>query len=301
MKHFKSIGAFHRFRGLPPPDHSLISVIDISRITRLNPEEPASLVFDFYGIALKRTPHLNARYGQQPMDPGEGVMSFTAPKQVIKLFHEVDAPLQLKGYVIYVHPDFFWNTSLSTTIRRYDFFDYAVNEALILSEKEEKKVLGIIQNIESESQANLDRFSKQIIVSHLETLLNYADRFYHRQFLTREKANHEILERLQSMLDDYFANDALIATGPPSVKYISEQLHLSPKYLSSLLRVQTGQSTQQHIQDTLIRRAKEQLSTTSLSVSEIAYALGFEHLQSFSKLFKTKTRQSPLEFRQSFN
>jgi AraC family transcriptional regulator, transcriptional activator of pobA len=161
--------------------------------------------------------------------------------------------------------------------------------------------VSIIQNIEQECRANIDKFSKSIIISHIETFLNYADRFYHRQFITREKANHQVLERLEKLLNDHFNSDEHMSKGLPTVQSIADSLNLSPKYLSSLLKVLTGQNTQQHIHEKLIEKAKEKLSTTDLSVSEIAYELGFEHLQSFSKLFKTKTKLSPLEFRQSFN
>jgi AraC-like DNA-binding protein len=140
-----------------------------------------------------------------------------------------------------------------------------------------------------------------VIISQLELLLTYADRFYHRQFITRKITNHKILDRLEKILDEYFASEAILKNGLPGVQYIAEQLNVSPNYLSGLLKVLTGQSTQQHIHDKLIEKAKEKLSTTDLSVSEIAYELGFEHPQSFSKLFKTKTKLSPLAFRQSFN
>jgi AraC-like DNA-binding protein len=190
---------------------------------------------------------------------------------------------------------------LAKTIKQYDFWDYSVHEALFLSEKEEDTLVGIMKHIKHECQLNIDQFSKNIIVAHLETLLSYADRFYHRQFITREKENHQVLERLETILNDYLNNDALISRGLPTVAYVAQALNLSPKYLSSLLKVLTGQNTQQHIHEKLIEKAKEKLSTTNLSVSEIAYELGFEHLQSFSKLFKTKTNQSPLEFRASFN
>ncbi len=189
---------------------------------------------------------------------------------------------------------------MAKTIKQYDFWDYSLHEALFLSEKEEATLNAIILNIEQEYHSNIDKFSKQIIVSQIESLLSYADRFYHRQFITREKANHQVLERLEALLADYFNSDDLINKGLPKVQDIADQLNLSPNYLSSLLRVSTGQSTQQHIHDKLIEKAKERLATTQLSVSEIAYQLGFEHLQSFSKLFKTKTNLSPLEFRQSF-
>ncbi|NGM65088.1 helix-turn-helix domain-containing protein, partial [Sphingobacterium sp. SGR-19] len=159
----------------------------------------------------------------------------------------------------------------------------------------------IIQNIRQEYHSNIDKFSKQIIISHVETLLSYSERFYSRQFITREKANHQILERLEKLLIDYFNSDDLTMRALPSVQYVSEELNVSASYLSSLLREVTGQNTQQHIHDKLIEKAKEKLSTTNLSISEIAYDLGFEHSQSFSKLFKTKTNVSPLRFRQSFN
>jgi AraC-like DNA-binding protein len=203
--------------------------------------------------------------------------------------------------MLLIHPDFIWNTSLAKSIGNYDFFDYSVNEALFLSGKEEKTLNGIIENIRQEYHSNIDNFSKQIIVTHIENLLSYCERFYHRQFITREKANHQILERLEKLLADYFNNDDMISKGLPTVQYVSGKLNVSVSYLSRLLKVLTGQTTQQHIHDKLIEKAKEKLSTTDLSVSEIAYDLGFEHSQAFSRLFKNKTNQSPLEFRKSFN
>lgn len=200
------------------------------------------------------------------------------------------------------HPSrFFWNSPLATNIKRYEFFDYSVNEALFLSEKEKEILNNIIQNIRQEYHTNIDKFSEGIIISQIETLLNYSERFYQRQFITRKITNHKILDRLETILNDYFKSNDLATKGLPTVQFISNMLNVSPGYLSSLLKVLTGESTQQHIHNKLIERAKEKLSTTELSVSEIAYELGFEHPQSFSKLFKTKTKVSPLEFRQSFN
>jgi AraC-like DNA-binding protein len=211
------------------------------------------------------------------------------------------AKLVQSGWMLMVHPDFLHYTLLAKAIRAYDFWDYTVHEALFLSDREEATLVGILENIQRESQGNIDQFSKSITVSHLETLLNYADRFYHRQFLTRDKTNHEVLARLEQWLNQYFAQDDLINKGLPGVTDVASALNLSPKYLSSLLKVLTGQNTQQHIHQKLIEKAKEQLSVTNLSVSEIAYNLGFEHLQSFSKLFKAKTNLSPLEFKALFN
>lgn len=302
MKHFKTISEFHQFRDLPKPQHPLISIINVANVTHLRSEEPMSMTFDFYSIAVKRVQNAKVKYGQQPFDFNEGVMSFMAPNQVISIaIDNKDEELRQSGWVLYIHPDFLWNTTLAKTVKQYDFWSYSLHEALFLSPKEEAIINSIIQNIEQEYQANIDKFSKQIIISQIETLLNYSERFYNRQFITREKAAHQILERLETLLNNYFNNDVITNKGLPTVQYIAEQLHLSPKYLSSLSRALTGQNTQQHIHEKLIEKAKEKLSTTDLSVSEIAYALGFEHLQSFSKLFKIKTGLSPIVFRQSFN
>ncbi|RYF68895.1 MAG: AraC family transcriptional regulator, partial [Cytophagaceae bacterium] len=257
-----------------------------------------------YCIALKRVANadeIKLKYGQQTYDYDDGIMSFISPNQVLSLSVDKGAEqLKQSGWMLLIHPDFFWNTPIVTTIKHYDFWDYSVNEALFLSEKEEALLVDIIKTIQQEYHSTIDKFSKPIIISHIETLLNYADRFYHRQFITREKANHQILERLDKLLSDYFGNGDLLTAGLPTVRHIADSLNLSPKYLSSLLKVLTGQNTQQHIHEKLIEKAKERLSTSELTVSEIAYELGFEHLQSFSKLFKTKTNQSPLEFRASF-
>ncbi|MBJ6141925.1 AraC family transcriptional regulator [Hymenobacter sp. BT559] len=302
MRHFKTISEFHEFLELPPPLHPLLSVLDVSTVPHRYGQEPLTMHLDFYTIAVKRMRNVHSTYGQHPFDFKEGVLSFMAPNQVFSIATaNQDEAVEKSGWVVYIHPDFIWNTPLAATIKHYDFWDYSLHEALFMSAKEEATILAIIQTIAQEHSANLDRFSKQIIASQLESLLHYADRFYHRQFLTRDKANHEVLERVEALLDAYFDSDDLAEKGLPTVRYVAEHLHLSPKYLSSLLRVVTGQNTQQHIHAKLIAKAKEKLSTTTLTVSEIAYELGFEHLQSFSKLFKAKTNLSPLEFRTSFN
>ncbi len=241
------------------------------------------------------------KYGQQDYDFDEGVMFFMAPGQVFRV--EVDAgrmPTHT-GWILLVHPDFLFNTPLAKNIKQYEYFGYSVNEALFLSEKEEAVVTNIIQNIQQEYHANIDKFSQNIIIAQLELLLNYADRFYHRQFITRKITNHKILHQLEEVLGRYFNSDAMVRNGLPTVRYVAEALNVSPNYLSGMLKVLTGQSTQQHIHDKLIEKAKEKLSITDRSVSEIAYELGFEHPQSFSKLFKSKTNLSPIAFRQSFN
>lgn len=297
---FKTISEFHQFRGLPKPEHPLISVIDVSLMQQL-PANEAGIVKDFYSMALKRGFNARVKYGQQDFDFDAGVMFFMSPGQVLKIEVEADTVINQSGWMLLVHPDFLWNTPLAKSIKKYAYFDYSVYEALFLSEKEEGIINGIIQNIQQEYHSNIDKFSQDIIVAQLEVLLNYADRFYHRQFITRKIDNHNTLNHLEELLAAWFGNDALAKEGLPTVQYIADSLNVSPGYLSGMLKSLTGQSTQQHIHDYLIERAKEKLSTTNLSVSEIAYALGFEHPQSFSKLFKTKTSQSPLEFRQAFN
>lgn len=296
-----TITEFHRLRGLPKPEHPLISVIDFNAINRPDDIGEVNWMFDFYQVSMKRGIGGKLKYGQQEYDFDEGVLFFISPNQVFGVAAEQDPTIERSGWMLLIHPDFLWNTSLAKTIKQYDFFNYSVNEALFLSDKEEQILNGIVENIRLEYHSTIDKFSKHIIVSQLESLLNYSERFYNRQFITREQANHQVLDRLEQLLSDYFKSDDLVSKGLPSVQYVAESLNVSPGYLSSLLRMLTGQNTQQHIHEKLIETAKEKLSTTDLTISEIAYELGFEHLQSFSKLFKSKTRLSPMQFRQSFN
>jgi AraC-like DNA-binding protein len=302
MRHFKTIHEFHAFRKLPAPQHPLFSVVDVGAVPPLEDDDAGSITLGFYTISVKRMQNIQVQYGQQPFDFKEGILSFMAPNQVFKMVvANRNEQVEKSGWVLYIHPDFIWNTPLAKTMEQYDFWDYSLKEALFLSAKEEATITYIILAIQQEVEASIDKFSKRIINSLVESLLHYADRFYQRQFITREKANHQVLERLESLLQEYFNSTDLVERGLPTVGYVADCLHLSPKYLSSLLRVVTGQNTQQHIHAKLIAKAKEKLSSTTLSVSEIAYELGFEHLQSFSKFFKTKTNQTPLEFRASFN
>lgn len=297
----KTISEFHQLRGFLPPEHPLISVVDYSQIKHSVENNLTSWILDFYMISLKRTLNARFKYGQQQYDFDEGVLFFIAPGQVFSVAIDSHSTPELSGWILLIHPDFLWGTALAGKIQQYDYFDYSVNEALFLSEKEEGTINGVIQNIQQEYHANIDRFSQNIIVSQIETLLNYSERFYQRQFITRKITNHTILNSLEDMLSRYFQSDELISKGLPTVQYVANKLHVSPNYLSRLLKTLTGQSTQQFIHDKLIEKAKQKLSTTDLSISEIAYDLGFEHPQSFSKLFKSKTHFSPLAFRQSFS
>lgn len=299
-KSIKTITEFHRSRGLPPPEHPLISVVDYSTVRRPEDIGDVNWMLNFYQISLKIGISGKLKYGQLEYDFDEGTMFFIAPNQVFRIEAVPHLTEEQSGWMLLIHPDFLWNTSLAQKIKKYDFFDYSVNEALFLSKKEEKTINAIIENIEQEYHADIDPFSQNIIISHIETLLNYSERFYERQFITRKISHHAVLNRLEEVLNTYFNDQDLISKGLPNVQTIAGVLNLSPNYLSRLLKTLVGQSTQQLIHNKLIEKAKEKLSTTDLSISEIAYELGFEHPQSFTKLFKSKTSLSPLEFRASF-
>ncbi|SDR99178.1 Helix-turn-helix domain-containing protein [Gillisia sp. Hel1_33_143] len=299
LNHYKTISEFHRSRNLLPPEHPLISVIAVQDIKHY--DEPINMVLGYYSISLKRDFKGKFSYGQSEYDFDEGLMYFISPNQVFKIEHPKDEMAKQQGWLLLIHPDFFWKTALAKTIKQYDFFDYSVNEALFLSDKEERVINAIIENIKQEYHNHIDKFSQSIIISQIETLFNYSERFYQRQFITRKIANHKILDTLENTLNNYFKSVNLTQKGLPTVQFISDALNISPNYLSSVLKSLTGQSTQQHIHDKLITEAKQKLSTSDLSISEIAYELGFEHSQSFSKLFKNKTHSSPSAFRHSFN
>lgn len=303
INRLKTVSDLHRFNQLSPPEHPLISLLDYSKIQPTPVNNELRWIQSFYSISIKRNVTGKYRYGQQSYDFDEGLMTFFSPEQVISVqLIEQDASTDKpSGLILAIHPDFFFGSSLAKNIKKYPFFNYSVREALFLSEKEENIINGLLQNIQTEYQANLDKFSQQIIINQLELLLNYSERFYQRQFLTRKVSNHQILDRLEEFLGDYFDSEAVINHGLPSVHDIAQNLNLTADYLSSMLKSLTGQTTQQHIHNKLIERAKVKLSTTNLNVSEIAYELGFEHPQSFSKLFKSKTKQTPLQFRTSFN
>lgn len=298
--HITTISEFHHFRKLPGPAHPLVSVVQFEEMRELSAGHPASWVLDFYAIALKRNFNAKLKYGRQVYDFDEGIMTFMAPGQKIGIEVGADEQLEHSGWLLIFHPDFLWHTTLAKSIRQYEFFDYAVNEALFLSEQEEAVITGIMQNIRQEYHTRIDAFTQNIIAGQLEVLLNYAQRFYQRQFTTRKVSSHDILTRLEELLSQRFKSDELAKNGQPSVSDIASALHISPNYLSGLLKTLTGKSTQHHLHDRIVAKAKEKLSGTNMSVSEIAYELGFEYPQSFSKLFKANTNLSPVEFRQGF-
>lgn len=295
----KSISEYHSLLGIEKPKHPLISIINHEDIRDFNNEKLKNKTYNFYTISRKINYDGTMKYGQQHYDFQEGAMVFHAPKQVI--VSELADNVQLKGWTMLIHPDFLRTYPLDKKIEEYGFFSYAVNEALHLSDEESKTIESVMDTIRKEYISGIDVYSQDILISQIELLLNYCNRFYNRQFITRKAVNNDLLVRFEKLLADYISKGRLQQIGIPSVQFFSNELNMSANYLSDMLRNLTGQSTQQHIQDKIIERAKYILTTTNLTVSEIAFELGFEYSQSFSKLFKKKTDVSPLEYRQSFN
>jgi AraC family transcriptional activator of pobA len=297
---FESLSDAHQAHGLPKPKHPLISLINAETAGNNVTRPPGSHVLNFYKISYRPKLSGKLKYGQDYYDFDEGGLLFAAPNQIIGPNNDNDAGA-CSLYTLLIHPDFLWNYPLAKSIKQYGFFSYSTNEALHLSEQEKGTIISVFEMIETELNSRIDDFSQQVIISQIELLLNYANRFYKRQFITRKAASNDLLQKLEEVLDEYFNNQKSLSHGLPTVQYLAGSLSISPSYLSDMLRTLTGQNAQQHIHDKLIEKAKEKLSTTGLTVSEVAYELGFEHPQSFSKLFKTKTNLSPLQFRRSFN
>tara|TARA_R110002020_G_scaffold113688_1_gene261515 strand:+ start:3660 stop:4577 length:918 start_codon:yes stop_codon:yes gene_type:complete len=295
---FESLSDFHRVFGLAAPLHPMVSLIDIGSLQNLPDNFPRSMVMDFYKIAFKTGLCGQAKYGQNHYDFGEGGMVFTAPKQV---FESPNGEMPANGTILLVHPDFLLSYPLARKIKAYGYFSYAANEALHLSERERGTVQSVFSIIDDELSSRIDDFSQDVIVAQIELLLNYCNRYYKRQFITRKGQSDHLLAQLDDYLDRYLTIDGPSQHGMPSVRHIASVMNVSPYYLSDMLRNLIGLNTQQYIQSKIIEKAKEMLSTSDLTVAEVAYGLGFEHPQSFSRLFKSKVNMSPIEFRASFN
>jgi AraC family transcriptional activator of pobA len=296
---FDTLSDAHRAFGLPQPKHPLISMINRAPAWPDMPLSSQHHVLGFYKISYKPKLGGKLRYGQGYYDFDEGGLLFAAPGQIMG-GGESDEVV-CSQYTLLIHPDFFLGYPIAKKVKLYGFFSYTANEGLHLSDQEKETIISVFKMIDEELNSRIDDLSHDVIISQIELLLTYADRFYKRQFITRKVVNSGLLQQLENILDTFFADGDSLSAGIPTVQYLADKLNLSPSYLSDMLRSLTGQSAQQHIHQKLIEKAKEKLSATSLSVSEVAYQLGFEHPQSFSKLFKTKTNLSPLEFRKSFN
>jgi AraC-like DNA-binding protein len=294
---FNNISALMRHLGLPSPLHPLVALVNTGNI-RVGAEDVGrGFVLDFYKISFKTDFKGQVRYGQGYYDFEEGGLAFIAPKQIVTAMSDEN---DYAGYTFFFHPDLIRSYPLGKTISRYGFFSYSVSEALCLSQKEKKIISQLFEAMAQELDNNIDQFSQDVMVSHIELLLNYSNRFYNRQFLTRKAVYHDIIDRMNEYLSERFNAQHPSSGTLPAVQEVADHLQISPRYLTDMLKSLTGQSTQQHIHNILIEKAKEMLSTSNLSIAEIAYQLGFEHPQSFNKLFKQKTNTSPVEYRQSF-
>lgn len=297
-KIFESISELHKAMGQPKPMHPLISVLDYGKAIFDPKDFEQGIILDFYKISFKTNFSGKLRYGHGFYDFEEGGMSFVAPGQILKMQEE---EADYSGMSLNIHPDFIRSYTLNENIKKYGFFSYSAAEALYLSEKEKETILAVFANIQDELNQRIDNFSQDVIISQLELLLNYSNRFYNRQFITRKAVNNDVLSKLENLLEDYFSTEKPVENGLPTVQFVADELQLSSRYLSDLLRSVSGQNTQQFIHDKLIEKAKEYIAKGTLSISEIAYKLGFEHPQSFNKLFKKKTNVSPVAFQELFN
>ncbi len=295
----QSISELHHLFALPKPEHPLVSVINFELLSYQHSDVWKHFANDFYCITIKKGNNGKFKYGQRDYDFNEGMMTFTKPQQVFSVTATNNNPVT--GFMLVFKADLFRPYPLGKNINNYGFFAYSIAEALHLSDKEDSIISALLLQMQNELKNNIDLYSQDLIVSHIDLLLNYSNRFYNRQFLTRKAVNNDLLTKLEQILNDYFNTETPLNKGLPTVQFIANEVNLSPNYLSDLLRNTTGQNAQQYIQNYLIEKAKELLTTTHFSISEIAYQLGFEYSQSFSKLFKKSTSQTPLEYRQSFN
>jgi AraC family transcriptional activator of pobA len=296
-----TISETHRFLGIEKPKHPLISVLRIGDVLQNLEVDNVKYSLGLFQISLKdNCPFTIANYGRNSYDYQEGTMVFTAPNQVLE-FKKAEAIEEDAGWSLVFHPDLIRKSELGKKMDSFSFFSYASNESLHLSDEERKTLTEIVEKIEKEFSNNIDAHSQTLIISNLELLLNYCVRYYDRQFYTRTNLNEDIASHFEKLLKDYYKQKKQLELGIPSVQYCGEAMNMSPKYLSDLLRKETGQSTQDHIHKYIIEKAKNRLLNSNESASEIAYALGFEYPQYFSKVFKKKTTMSPNEFRQSLN
>lgn len=291
----KSISEINRFvKGVTK--HPLVAVVDFSKLDE-HIDEDIRISCDFYSIMFKNYCANKIRYGRQTYDFQEGSLVCIAPRQVLTMDSEIERKDNMIGWGLFFHPDLVRGASLGGKMKDYTFFSYETSEALHLSDKEQQTLFDCVSKIQSELEENIDNHSQSLIVSNIEVLLNYCLRYYGRQFITRRNSNKDVVSQVKALLKDYFVNENLHEKGLPTVKYLAEQAHLSPNYLSDLLKKETGMNTQDHIHYFLIEEAKNILLNSDGSISEIAYALGFEYPQYFSKLFKQKTGTTPQEFR----
>ena len=272
--------------------HPLVSIVDLDKA---EPRQLRRLQYDFYTVFFKKIHCGDLRYGLNNYDYEEGTLIFLAPGQVIG--ENGDTYYQPQGTALVFHPDLLLGTSLGKKIRDYTFFSYAVNEALHLSEQERKIILDCFDKIRYELKHSIDKHTKQLIVSNIELFLNYCERFYDRQFITRDNVNKGVLEKFEESLNSYFASEKPYSVGLPSVAYFADELNLSSNYFGDLIKKETGKSAQEYIQNKIIDIAKDKIFDSNKTISEIAYELGFRYPQHFSRLFKQRVGYTPNEYR----
>lgn len=297
MQHFKTLASYLDYLELPRPEHPMLSVFNSKGEGHLPcPRESSPpITTDCFSISLKKIVKGDLNYGRTNYDFTNGALIFIAPRQVLQWDNSM--VFEQKGFSINFHEDFLKGTELAQHIKKYNFFSYSANEALHLSPKEEKQIESIVKNIEIEYHNNQDEFSKEIIISQLSTLLKYANRFYERQFLNRKELSNNLLEQFNLQLSEYFESGQLQENGIPSIEQIAYKMSVSQRYLSDTLKKETGKTTTEHLHLCLIDEAKNILLKPNKSISEVAYDLGFEYPQYFSRLFKKKEGISPTEYR----
>lgn len=299
MKHFSTLSSYFEYLELPQPEHPMLSVLSATGDDFLPcPKESSPpITNDCYTISLKKVVSGELNYGRTKYDFTNGAMFFMSPRQVLQW--DSSAVFEQKGFSINFHEDFVKGTELAQQIKKYGFFSYSANEALHLSPSEEKQMESIVENIVIEYHNNQDAFSKDIIISHLTTLLKYANRFYERQFINRQEMSIDLLEQFNQQLEEYYQSGQLQENGVPSIEEIADRISVTQRYLSDTLKKETGKTTTEHIQLFLINEAKDLLLAPNASISETAYQLGFEYPQYFSRLFKKKVGVTPKEFIES--
>lgn len=274
--------------------HPLVSVVDLTQATKT--VDHIQINYGLYALYLKGNKSCDIKYGRQTYDYQEGTIVCFAPGQVVST-HTPKSEVRPEVYGVLFHPDLIRGTSLGKNIKRYSFFSYAVNEALHLSEQEREIVMDCLKKIHIELEHAIDKHSKELIAMNIELLLNYCMRFYERQFITRNEVNRDALTRFEELLDEYFQSKLPLETGLPSVKYFADKICLSPNYFGDMVKKETGLTPQEYIQEKVIELAKERMTTTEDTVSQISYSLGFQYPQHLCRLFKKRVGCTPNEYR----
>ena len=296
MNHFKTISDYNRFNGFPPPENPLIALVECEKvdICTISREEFTS---DFYMIMFKKMKSGVIVYGRTKYDHDNGSLSFIKPRQIIKMDN---IELEEKGFIILVHEDYFNGHNLHAEIKKYSFFDYETNEGLHLSTREEDIIWDLFYKMQTEYNNNQDEYTRDIMLTHIDSILKYSQRFYKRQFINRTQLSGTMVSKFNNLLASYFENGKMISKNLPTVKVMADQLNTSSRYLSDLLRQETGKTAMELIHIYLISEAKNMLQAAQYTVSETAYTLGFENPPYFTRLFKKEVGVTPGEFRKQF-